>query len=412
MSHGDRQAQDGRAAPRGVLDFQAPLDPSTSHIPALDGVRGLAILLVLLIHVYYRGPVVSTDQTSHPLLAGWLGVDLFFVLSGFLITAILLKTRSDPGYLRNFYLKRVFRIFPLYYAALLGVMALGLAVRALPPLLASVVADANRHMAWYLAYAANWAPALHVSLGKATVALGPLWSLAIEEQFYLVWPLLMLLTPQRWLTALLLALMAAVAALRWALEGAWSTDAIYQATITHCDGLIFGSLLAVLARALGPGRTFFAISAASLAGGFAVLLAVFLSAHAVHYSNPAVEVLGFTPAALMWGGLIGCSMFVRPLRRVMSLGLLRRLGRYSYFIYIAHWPCLLLLSQLRLPPGYVSYALFLIAFTATMMALGWLSFTLFEQPMLRLRDRFQRLLKAEDAPESGTRAAARSPLQS
>jgi peptidoglycan/LPS O-acetylase OafA/YrhL len=164
-----------------------------AFIPALDGLRGIAIILVMLHHFTYYRPETGIDAVIAGVpLFGWVGVDLFFVLSGFLITGILLDSRGSTRYFTNFYARRTLRIFPLYY------LVLFLALVALPqfPSVHTVLAgDIEMPPRWpYWAYLTNFSVAERGFVhGWVDVA----WSLAIEEQFYLVWPLVIWLCPQR-----------------------------------------------------------------------------------------------------------------------------------------------------------------------------------------------------------------------
>ena len=170
---------------------------SRSHLPGLDGIRGLAILMVMFSHFIVVGknldPLSPFGRFLH---SGYLGVDLFFVLSGFLITGILIDSKITPNYFRVFYMRRALRIFPLYYL-LLAVSWLTV-VFITPqdkPLLTGVDS-----MAWFWLYASNIGMAVKGDwLNSPTwVGLGHFWSLAVEEQFYLVWPLLVYLMPVKW----------------------------------------------------------------------------------------------------------------------------------------------------------------------------------------------------------------------
>src|SRR5208282_2036951 len=164
----------------------SPASASASRIPErkhetileLDGVRGIAILLVLLFHLEVSYPPSIPRMFFAPLLLGWSGVDLFFVLSGFLITGILWESRSSPGRARTFYVRRALRILPLYYGVLIAVFiirpALGPAHRL------DDVALANEHV-WYWSYLGAWRIALDHP--HAATYLTLFWTLSIEEQF-------------------------------------------------------------------------------------------------------------------------------------------------------------------------------------------------------------------------------------
>jgi len=164
-----------------------------SHIPALDGIRGLAVLLVFYCHTTLIDPggalgklFVSSSRIS------WAGVDLFFVLSGFLITGILFDAKGKDFYFRNFYARRTVRIFPLYYAFLLVALVL------LPIVTPASLADVYLHefptqKVWYWLYLSNFYQAFHPTHHLVFVS----WSLAIEEQFYLCWPLVVFLCSRK-----------------------------------------------------------------------------------------------------------------------------------------------------------------------------------------------------------------------
>src|SRR5580700_1566023 len=148
-------------------------------IPQLDAVRGIAVLLVLL-HNTDRYPSLRLHFISDN---GWMGVDLFFVLSGLLITGILLDTKQSEGYFRNFYARRCLRIWPLYYSVLLFMFVI---VPTLHPSEAHTVFDARSSPWW--AYPVFLQNCLVPIPAMATAPLGVTWSLAVEEQFYLLWP--------------------------------------------------------------------------------------------------------------------------------------------------------------------------------------------------------------------------------
>src|SRR2546427_8382575 len=159
-------------------------------MPVLDGLRGVAVLLVLLIHAIWgplRPATASIDVVVRAVAyAGWMGVDLFFVLSGFLITGILLDTRGQPGWWPNFIARRALRIFPLYYGALtvLFVLLPRLARWSEPQF---TTLQANQ--TWYWTYTVNLLAALTQGRGTPLSTLH-FWSLSVEEQFYLIWPLI------------------------------------------------------------------------------------------------------------------------------------------------------------------------------------------------------------------------------
>ncbi|MDB5295976.1 MAG: acyltransferase family protein, partial [Phycisphaerales bacterium] len=210
------------------------------HIPALDGVRGLAILLVLAFHF---SQAAYSNQASGLRLAvqrltgaGWVGVDLFFVLSGFLITSILYEAVGTRGYFKNFYMRRVLRIFPLYFGAL--AVAFGLIPLLFGP--QPHYADVYRNQWALWLYAQNFVPI-------DWRAFSHFWSLAVEEHFYMVWPAVVLALGRRGgMTACGVMILAAVSVRCYRaayVPGGWEQTYIW--TFCRMDSLAIGSLLAL-----------------------------------------------------------------------------------------------------------------------------------------------------------------------
>ncbi len=165
---------------------------------------------------------------------GVFGVDLFFVLSGFLITGILLDAEGSPAYFRTFYSRRIFRLLPLYYIYLIF---LAFFLPAIHHLTRSSMTDYAGSWWWYIAYFCNWKP----DHAASDPYLGHFWSLAVEEQFYMIWPLIVAFTPRRYLARICVALIAFSLGLRciWSLQRVdWNT--IYRLTITRFDPLNAG----------------------------------------------------------------------------------------------------------------------------------------------------------------------------
>jgi len=180
-----------RRADYGEVSAAIPL--SRRNLPGLDGVRGLAILAVMLTHISLQ--TIALNPMLRGLFAlGWSGVDLFFVLSGFLITGILLDTHQCANYFRSFYARRVLRIFPLYF----GFLTVALLV--FPYVVSPEFMPAPSHRWMYVCYVANWLP--HAQWHVLT----HFWSLCVEEQFYFIWPLVVLLFGPRRLLPLIAGL--------------------------------------------------------------------------------------------------------------------------------------------------------------------------------------------------------------
>ena len=229
-------AEADTSGPRGDL----------SRVPVLDGIRGLAILMVLLCHFSLYGgidPTTTADWIFYKLtIPLGCGVELFFVLSGFLITGILLDTKSAPGYFRSFYMRRLLRIFPLYYGTLFFFYVI-LPRIAMPGESYQEVLQAQ---AWDWAYLSNIRLALEGWWSAGY--LGHFWSLAIEEQFYLAWPLLVLLFSRRGFLLLCAGLLGLSVTIRW---GQWiDGESLVRGyfTFARLDPLVMGAALAALAR--------------------------------------------------------------------------------------------------------------------------------------------------------------------
>ena len=341
------------------------------RIPELDGLRGLAIALVLLFHCRDAfesvglGPVVAW---------GWSGVDLFFVLSGFLITRLLIEARPGPRYFVNFYARRALRIWPVYFLLLV------VAWFFVPWALGS--------FAWGLheAAAAPWAQyAFFVQnlCGMATAgAVGPTWSLAIEEQYYVVWAPFVRFVGARTLKVVLVAVLLASPAIRF-FGGA---DFGQPHTLIHLDGLAAGSLIAVVLATARLARAAWArLSRVALTGGVVVapLALAFDSAWAA--SALAAGFAGLLIRALLATGGGGWTS------RALTLWPLRFLGKISYGLYMVHLLCFqLLASQAGLVPGdgverdliVVAVRLSVAIAVATAMWYG------VERPILTLKRRF------------------------
>jgi peptidoglycan/LPS O-acetylase OafA/YrhL len=372
-----------------MRDEEKPDLPSRTHQPQLDGLRGLAVLLVLA----HNLSIIETSDTLLQKLwtffvgAGWIGVQLFFVLSGYLITGILLDERGRPRQLRDFYVRRALRIFPLYYAFL--------AVRLLllPRFFPAMHVPAASAAGFWL-YASNWTDLL---LGPVA-NLGHLWSLAVEEQFYLVWPWLTLLPRRTFGRACLVILVgsfvARIAFLRAGLPGTW----LYVSTITRADALAMGALVALalrdatqrarLSRALRPLAAF----------GLLALLVVVARSHGLSRMNLGVQTYGYSALALLFALLLADLGLVpgRAYGRVLSNGPLRRVGTYSYGMYVLHIPLkgvVLALASARLEAAVRAHPVgfdvaFVIALTLLTMGLAAVSYVVLERPFLSLKERW------------------------
>lgn len=317
-----------------------------NRIPALDGVRGVAILLVLVMHSYGLGISAGAEGFFWSAAqGGWAGVDLFFVLSGYLITGILLRTRGGSGYYKTFYARRCLRIFPAYYLFLL-VLLLS------PWLIESLRGEGYelfvQQQPWLWTYTTNVKMALsnHVfdfgafRPGTSIFSTAHFWSLAVEEQFYLCWPLIVSIAGPRRLGWVIGAILIGSPMLRWAALETDHVTAAYVLTPCRMDTLAMGGLVALfewsgrigtLARFARPGAV---VSGIGIAG-----LAAIRGSYS--HDDPAVFTFGYTLNAILFSLLVAMVVAApASSRTARSFGIrpLRFLGKYSYGIYILHVP--------------------------------------------------------------------------
>jgi peptidoglycan/LPS O-acetylase OafA/YrhL len=376
-----------------------------SHWPALDGLRAVAVLGVMVYHL----------DGGDLLPGGYLGVDVFFVLSGFLITSLLIREwdkRDGRVILRNFYVRRCLRLFP----ALGCVIAASAAFAVLLELTGNAESRASGQtellgIPWVILYAGNWARALGL---HALGMLGQTWSLAVEEQFYLAWPALFIIVSRyctrRKRVALWLAFLAlTVRIYRLILAHlGYGVNRIYFGTDTHCDGLLVGSAAAfwLMSRkssslhsaGYGPLKVLTGLAAASL-----VILFVFGS-----LTDCPLEISAATLASL--AVVVGLVTGAAPsaVKRALSSSLAVWIGRRSYGLYLWHYIVYIAaislfdhsaknsdhggLSVHQIPIDLV----YLGAFFASFMVAA-LSYRIVELPLLGLKSRFQ-----SEEPNGGT----------
>ena len=222
------------------------------HISTLDGLRGISVLSIMIFHFAHVKRLTHNlfdDVFYNISMLGWVGVDLFFTLSGFLITGILLDTKKTDNYFTSFYARRALRIFPLYYGYLAFLFYLFYPLifsktHSLEQLNIDNVID-NKY--WFIFYLSNIKQLLLGSFFSGGV--GHLWSLAIEEQFYLIWPLVIYMTSTRYIKYICYALFITNLSIRFymVIKG-YSADDIYVFTFSRLDSLVAGSLIAVMVR--------------------------------------------------------------------------------------------------------------------------------------------------------------------
>jgi peptidoglycan/LPS O-acetylase OafA/YrhL len=360
-----------------------------THCSQLDGVRGLAILMVTL----YRF-VKHVDPESHAILSfarrfapiGERGVDLFFVLSGFLITGILLQTKSKDGYFRNFFIRRSLRIFPLYFAALAFCLWL------IPAFVSNSDFELPRAEQGYL-----WTYLTNVRMAWLNSwCFGPLdhfWSLAVEEHFYLVWPFIVFCLSPKYLLRLSVALILLVGVARTIAATQPNCDlAVDVLTIFRLDGLCWGAVLVVLMQqGISPRRM---ESVAKWTLPVMIIMAMIVAAF-------GKSLLGL-PSSLcpaLWTVLLGILLTRTPehwLSQLANNHALRWLGKYSYGMYVVQLPLLSLVTPSLVMDGlatiidsrlWINIAFVTIMFSLT-AALGFLTYHLLEKHFLQLKQRW------------------------
>jgi peptidoglycan/LPS O-acetylase OafA/YrhL len=340
-----------------------------NYLPELDGVRGLAILWVVL---YHCNPRLEGTWIHYASLWGWSGVLLFFCLSGFLITSILLTTREKPKYFHNFHARRALRIWPVY------LLVLAFVYLNAPWYIGPTVWDAIRTAPWW-AYFLFIQNLFHLTLPPA---LGPTWALAIEEQYYFLWAPLVRWVRSPWL--LTLALVAALVVPPWLRSGhhAWLTP---THTLIHLDGIAWGSLLAVGLHTLKWSRRVWLwlglggfvagiAAAATIAGGTPFLD----SALAVGYAGMVLALIASTGAR-------------NPVNAVLRSGPLAFYGRISYGLYMTHISVFIYFGWFDLKmdpygiPGNLAVVAFRLVICTAVAAALWYGF---ESQILKLKRYF------------------------
>jgi peptidoglycan/LPS O-acetylase OafA/YrhL len=373
-----------------VLPEPAPHHRTAGHITALDGLRGLAILLVLIYHF-------TLGMTGHGLAerlifkaasAGWCGVDLFFVLSGYLITGILCDTKESPRRFRDFYARRALRIFPLYYGTLIAVFA------ALPLIgrWTSGFHGVEDASIWLWSYGTN----VLVSFRGRWFPLSHFWSLAVEEHYYLVWPAIVYGCDRKVSLRFCLGMIAIAVGIRAWLVAQGAVLAAYCLTPCRMDALAIGSLIALIAR--GPGGLGALVphakKAALVSGAMVSALGVWRFGLALF--DPAVQTAGYLLLDIFFASLLVLIVAAPargPLAVLFNLASLRSLGRYSYGLYVFNSIFLIVAEGSALLPRLIAWSgstalgrvLYVALAAQTTLAVAWLSWHGFEKHFLVLK---------------------------
>jgi peptidoglycan/LPS O-acetylase OafA/YrhL len=350
------------------------------YIPQFDGLRGVAVLSVLVGHSGFLEALPHLKNLEYTRF----GVDLFFVLSGFLITGILLDSKGSDHYFRNFYARRALRIWPLYYIILFLAFVV-------TPMLVPSTKPATGTWPAFVFYVQNLAL---VHRDTYPFGLGATWSLAVEEQFYCTWPFLVFLLRKRTLAVVSFSLAVISLSLRlfFHFQGV-APGFVHFFTFSRLDAISFGTLAAIWLRSssctLERWRTrayqFFALG----------LTGVVLARILMHRNSTSI---GYTFLAFTFTGLLGMSLVSdarsSPLGRTLSAAWLRYIGKISYGIYLLHYPIFLLWAKfIRTRDIFASNQVMgnLLGFVGQMLLAflaASISWHLLEKPILRLKERF------------------------
>lgn len=381
---------------RSKTDVENPLGQRKFYYPSLDGLRFFGFLLVFLHHVY------QTTYTTNPVgnffvtifrTNGWVGVDLFLILSGFLVTTLFLKERAEFGNfsLKNFFLRRALRIWPLYYLALfVGFLAFPLIVGQLGN--THYQSQLKGEFWWYFLFLGNW----YTVINDYSVFrnIGLLWTISLEQQFYFVWPFILLAGKGfRSLLIYCLVLIAGAIFLRWVLfQFDIQHPDIYVNTFARMDTLVFGSLLAAV-NFYRPSLKKYIRPFLNLPILIGILIIFFLflfETGTIRTYLVRHSIWGYIVLGLFMGYFIVASLNTRSVvGRFLSQKSLVWLGKISYGLYVWH---ILAIDLTRFLIGKTPIA-FLEPVIALALAIfiSWVSYKFFEVKFLKLKDKFTKI---------------------
>jgi peptidoglycan/LPS O-acetylase OafA/YrhL/lysophospholipase L1-like esterase len=364
-------------------------------IKELDGLRGIAILMVMVHRFWPRTAIGTAADVAG---AGWIGVDLFFVISGFLIAGILLDTKGDAGYFRNFYARRALRIFPLFYIFVIGVLVAfsnnpEFRERAGSPL-------------WYLFHLGNIPEGL---LDKnVPYWIAPTWSLAIEEQFYLTFPLLVYLLDRRRLTIALFSMIAVAPVIRLVtmLLAPDHERVQYLFTLCRIDTIAVGCLLAVIVRSVDVERW----REHAKLGAIVLLPSIVVLAIGSHLDrrSPFDRVFGYSIVAVGCACVVALVILSRGSRATTLLRLrpLTYLGKLCFGLYLLHRPADTIVSAVAARLHIHRDLYLLLPKIGVAIVLATISWRVIERPFLHLKERFA----TARHPNAATAGVKASPL--
>lgn len=372
------------------------------RLPVLDGLRGVAILLVLGIHLM---PDITMPwrilEWAKKLLTtgGWIGVDLFFVLSGFLITGILLRTRNSQNYFSTFYARRILRIFPPYYGALLVVFVL-------LPAISQTYTEASKPILetqwlhWlYLSNLVYWAFGLNY-LVTDYLQVGHLWSLAVEEHFYLLWPAIIFVAPIRTVRLICAGLIVSSLAIRAvAVVIIGPESGFYFLTPCVWDELAWGALIATVFHDHNESQLLSYLKYAKLAAlaGSIVMLTYFFATKGLWMQTVFNRTIGHFLLSVIFGSMLFIVLLSHASisSQILEAAWLRFFGKISYGLYLIHGLLMQVLDRFLPTEQWISYfgtvpgAILLFATkVAICSAIAFASWHLYEVHFLKLKQYF------------------------
>ena len=371
----------------GSMDLP-PQKPSTRHLPALDGVRAIAILTVIVYHALNGLPGATLSQNAFLKVAqqGWVGVDLFFVLSGFLITGILMDVESPVHALRRFYARRVLRIVPVYVAFLLFSLWIAPIIGTMHP---QEVAQLRQEQLWYWTYSFNFLIAFH-TWQATSFPLAHLWSLSVEEQFYLLWPFAaLLLTPATLKrTALGCIVAAELCRVLFIALGAGG-EVNFVMLPCRMDSLAAGAFLACAYRDPALWKRVLRSRWPVTMVAIAPLVAIALYRGKFSSQAPLEQLFGF-PAIIVLASVVVASAVEGG--RWLSGSALGLIGKISYGMYVWHLVVMRMIVHVQLSPDLASpqmwWVFYLVRAVGTVggaIVVALISWHVIEQPFLGLK---------------------------
>lgn len=373
------------------------------YYPEIDGLRALAVLMVIYFHSSLMvGPERTTADAATGwdaarlyyefTMIGWCGVDLFFVISGFLITGILMDTAHQKNCFKNFYIRRTLRIFPLYYGVLIVCFFLFVLVYG---------SSFTLRYGLYFLYLQNW---FSVFGYEYILYFDHFWSLAIEEQFYIFWPVLFVWAYRRGAVEPVLVFLLAVSFfLRFILAAKGELEMAFSITPARLDGLLLGAGLAFLLSKREDTKRMNALFVRGIAVSLAVVCVLALLNGNLWGRDREVLMFGLLPVSVFFASFMGWVITVREshwIRRNLRRRFLREIGKVSYGMYVYHWLIMCLIVQTDIMDWYgfsFNHPFLLLTAAPFSFITAWISFRLFEKPLLRLKDVYARYAGPESS---------------